>query len=136
MLSKSKVPKTQSSYSVRERYGQAYHRAILLPGTTSCLCTCSIAVERHHAHGNSCERKHVFGGCLQFQRFVSLTPWWGTRGQTWCWRSSREFFIQICRQQEEREPLGLAWAFTSLKPTSRDTIPQARLHLFQEGHNF
>lgn len=32
----------------------------------SCLCLCSIAVERYHAHSSSCTRKHLVGAGLQF----------------------------------------------------------------------
>jgi hypothetical protein len=35
------------------------------------------AVKRHHDQGHSYERKHLAGTCLQFQRFSSLSAWWG-----------------------------------------------------------
>ena len=31
-----------------------------------CLSHCSIAVKRHHDHGNSYQRKHFIGACFQF----------------------------------------------------------------------
>jgi hypothetical protein len=106
----------------------------LLPGTTSCLSHCSVAVERHHEPSNSCEKSMFWGLAYNFTGLVHRIHG-GEHGQTWCWRSSGEFHIQIYRQQEEREPLGLAWAFAASKPTSRDMLPPARLHLFQEGHS-
>lgn len=41
-----------------------------------------------------------------------------------CWKSSPEFYIQIHRQQEERERerLGLPWVFETSKPTPRQTF--------------
>jgi hypothetical protein len=39
--------------------------------------------------------------------------------QTWCWRRSQEFYIWICRQQEERDRGRGNWAwFEFLKPQS------------------
>jgi hypothetical protein len=47
--------------------------------------------------------------------------------QAWYWGSSREFYIWIYRQQEEREPLDLAWVFESSKPVT---------HFLQQGYTF
>ena len=49
--------------------------------------------------------------------------------QIWCCRGSWEFYIQICRQQEERETLGLAWVFEILKLTLSDALLPTRPHL-------
>ena len=35
----------------------------------------SIAVRRHHDHGNSYKEKHLTGTGLQFQRFSPLSSW-------------------------------------------------------------
>jgi hypothetical protein len=43
--------------------------------------------------------------------------------QTQCLRSSREFIIQIPRQQEERVPLGLARESETARSTSSDKLP-------------
>ena len=44
--------------------------------------------------------------------------------QTWCWRRSQEFYIWICRQQEERDRGRGNWAwFEFLKPQSHPTRP-------------
>jgi hypothetical protein len=40
------------------------------------LVRVSIAVIRHHNHGNSYKGKHLTGVGLQFQRFSSLLSWW------------------------------------------------------------
>ena len=44
--------------------------------------------------------------------------------QTWCWRSSWEFYIQIRWQQGQRVMLGLVWASEIPKPTPSGTFPQ------------
>jgi hypothetical protein len=36
----------------------------------------SIAVKRHHDHGNFYKGKHFIGVNLQFQRFSPLSSWW------------------------------------------------------------
>jgi hypothetical protein len=42
----------------------------------SVLVRVSIAVKRHHDHGNSYKKKkHLVGAGLQFQRFSSLSSW-------------------------------------------------------------
>lgn len=46
--------------------------------------------------------------------------------QRWFWRSSLEFYIQICRQQEERETLGLSWYFETSNSTLSGTFPTSR----------
>jgi hypothetical protein len=41
----------------------------------------SVAVKRHHYHGNSYKGKHLIGAGLQFQRFSPLScqeAWWHT----------------------------------------------------------
>lgn len=40
------------------------------------LVTVSIAVNRHHNHGSSYERKCLVGVCLEFQRFSLILLWW------------------------------------------------------------
>jgi hypothetical protein len=43
-------------------------------------------VNRHHDQGNSCERKHLIGAGLQFQRFRQT---WGLSSTSWFKGSSR-----------------------------------------------
>jgi hypothetical protein len=54
--------------------------------------------------------------------------------QAWCWRRSREFYILIYRQQEERERL---WTWLGhLKPQCpppSDTLHPIRPHLLPNG---
>ena len=66
--------------------------------------------------------------------FSSLVHFHHCRGlvvsrQTWCWRSSLEFYIWIYRHKEERKLLSLVWAFETFKPTSNDILPSISPHL-------
>jgi hypothetical protein len=87
-------------------------------------------VRRHHDHGKSYKRKHWIEAGLHFRGLVhhhhdrSMEA----HRQTWCWRSSWEFYIWICRQQEQQRDTGLVWAFETSKPTLPVT------HFLQQGH--
>ena len=41
----------------------------------SVLVRVSVAMKRHHDHGNSHKGKHLIGAGLQFQRFSPLLSW-------------------------------------------------------------
>ena len=49
----------------------------------------SIAVKRHHDHGNSYKGKHFTGASLQSQRFSPLLSWWEA------WRGSLQAGIVL-----------------------------------------
>ena len=40
------------------------------------LIRLSIAMKRHHDHGNSYKEKHLIGSGFQFHRFSPLSSWW------------------------------------------------------------
>ena len=50
-------------------------------------------------------------------------------GQTWCWKRSWEFYIQIRRQQEENATPCLARTLKTSKPAPNDTLPSTTPHL-------
>ena len=77
---------------------------------SSVLVRVSIAVKRHHDHGNSYKEKHLIVAGLQFRDLVPChhgEARWHT-GRHKCWSGSQEFYIRIGRQQEESDTLGLA----------------------------
>lgn len=61
-----------------------------------CLSWCSMALERHHDQGDSCERKHLHRGLLTVSETLSILvmmgAWWqaGAGGVA-------ERYILICR---------------------------------------
>jgi hypothetical protein len=77
------------------------------------LSWCSIAVKRHHGHGNFYKRKHLIGACLQFQSIIITVGSTVVGRQTRHWKNSQQFYIQIHRQQKDRKS-GLRMGF--LKP--------------------
>jgi hypothetical protein len=92
-----------------------------------CLSLCSIAVKRHHDHGNSYKGKHFIeiGLVLEVQ---SLLSWW----EAW-WHTGRcgtgevpESWTSGLAARRKRETLGLAWAFETPKPTPSDRLSPTR----------
>jgi hypothetical protein len=82
----------------------------LCQGIENCLSQCSIAVKRHHGHGNSYKGKHLTGVGLLF---------WGSLHyqhdrETWCLRRSSEFCIHISGSRKG-ETLSLEWAAWNLQ---------------------
>ena len=96
---------------------------------TVVLVRVSIAVKRHHDHGNSYKGKHLIGSGLQFQRFSPLSSWWGAWQHTGKHGTGEvaQFLIWVSRQQEERVTLDLVWA-------SKTSEPPPVTHLVQQGH--
>ena len=100
------------------------------------LVRVSIAVKRHHDHGNSYKGKHFIGAGLWFQRFSPLSSWqeawWHVSrhgaGKAPCW----EFYIWIRRKKMTHwtwlEPL-------DLKLSSSDTLPPVT-HFLQQHHTY
>lgn len=73
----------------------------------------SIAVQRHHDHSKSYKGKHLIMW-LTDRRFSPLSSRWNMAvcRQTRCGRRNWEFYILICRQQEETwdsGTVGVAW---------------------------
>ena len=58
-------------------------------------------------------RKHLIGTGSQFDRFSPIPSWYVGRHDA---GEVSEFYIRISRHQEEKEPLGLAWASETSKP--------------------
>jgi hypothetical protein len=77
---------------------------------TSVLVRVSIAVERHHNHGNSYKGIHLIEAGLQFQKFSPLSlwqeAWWqaGIHGA----REELRVLIFIYRHQQETVILGIS----------------------------
>lgn len=106
----------------------------------ACFSQCSIAVQRHYDHDNSCKRKQIIGAWRQSQRLVRYHGGgaWQHSGRHWCWRrwrSSGEFYIWISRQQEEREREG-----EGERKRERERAPhQSPLlltYFLQQGHTY
>jgi hypothetical protein len=89
-------------------------------------------VKSHHDNSDSSKGNHLTVAGLHTQRFSPLSSWQEARAthrQTWCWRTSWEFYIPICRKQEKRMAPSLAWAFETSKCTPSDTLPPTRPYL-------
>lgn len=99
-----------------------------------CFSQCSTAVKRHHDPATSYKGKHLIVACLPFQRFSPLYSRWREWWQTGRHGTSK-FYIQVCRQQGERETLGKARApVTSCPPKVTNFLQQSHTYLPQEGH--
>jgi hypothetical protein len=60
-----------------------------------------IAVKRHREHSNSYKGKHLIGAGLQFKGFsliIIMARNMVASRQTWGWKSSLDFYIQILMQ--------------------------------------
>jgi hypothetical protein len=98
-----------------------------------CLSQCSIAVKRHHDHGNSQKGKHLTGACLQIQRLCVHRRHSGKHGRK---RASRQgvregaesstFRATHNRKRASRALLGL------LKPQCPPPPPET--HFLQQDH--
>lgn len=93
-------------------------------------------MKRHHDHSSSYKGKKLIGVSLQFRDVVHFHHGWehgDIQGDLVLERELRAFYIQICRQQEEKDP-GPGSSFETSKLTSSDKLPQTKLHLLQEGY--
>lgn len=107
MLAKKKK-KALFSDNIIVSWGKLKKSPFLDPQVVSqcCFSLSSISVKRHHVYGNSHKRKLLGGTGLEFQRFSSIiikVKSMAACRQMRCWRSSRAFYIQTCRQEEERD---------------------------------
>ena len=89
---------------------------------TGCLSQCSIAVKRHHDHGNFFNRKHLIGAGLQFQRFSPLPLWQGA------WQHTGRHGAGEIAESSTSRFIGRGKRETS-KPTPSDTPPLVRPYL-------
>jgi hypothetical protein len=98
-----------------------------------CLSQCSIAVERHHDHINSCKGKHVTG--IDSQRFSPLLAWQDAQQHTDRHDAGAvaERSTSGCASSKKNKTLGLAWTFETLRPTPRDILPPTKSYLVQRG---
>jgi hypothetical protein len=94
-----------------------------------CLSHSSIAVKRHHDHGNSCKRRYLIGSGLQLQKFIPLSSWRGS----W-WHIGKHSAGEVAESStsgsagRERQ-WEVAWASESSMSTCIDTLPPTKFIL-------
>ena len=92
------------------------------------LSQCSIAVKRHHDPDSSYNGKHLTGVCLRLQMVVHYL-----HGGEHCAGEVAESSMYGSLGIGKREPLGLARALETSKPTPSDTLPPTRPHPLPQG---
>jgi hypothetical protein len=95
------------------------------------LIKVSIAMKRHHNHGNSDKRKHFTGTDLQFRGLVHCHH--GRDHETMqadLALERNQGVLHLDPQQQGLEHL------KTVKPTVSETLPPNRPHPLQQGHTF
>ena len=101
---------------------------------TTVLVRVFIAVKKHHDHGNSYKEKHLIGVAhLQFQRFSSLSSWWGT---WWCeGRHGAGEVLHLPGNRKSTETLGSILSIGNLKTLPHSgTLPPTKSYPLQQSH--